>query len=673
MSKAVLMGRLLALLGVFAVMGAGGYAGYAEPWLFGLRPDTPDARYAPLAGVISGIALGILSLMIVRLVRRQSKAVFIARLLALLGVFTVLGAGGGYVGYAEPWLFGLRPDTPDVLYGPLAGVLSGTALGILTVILGLALRPRSARPGQEELPTPDWQELYDPVDLRPAPSVVACGLCYAASECECPRCDVCGQKGDPGCYMAKGRLNHGLAFSPEVLERQASLAGAVLMCGLCQSKRGCDCPRCDVCGQRGNPGCYVSGSRVNHGLRHRPRAERVETERPAPVLPSIDWLALHDPAGLPGPEEERASAPVSQWREPSKLQKLMQGALPGPRSGKFIGPRMPMTLEAVAQRAQTDDFPLRGKDGGRLSAAEYPEVLDRQWREWTEMFGERGGGGGHIPRPVFIGGLAIAAVLLVGLGYAFGPMFLGGVQGGVVAGAKSTWQTLMPFAGAALGLVMSAVLAWIVLAWMGAGKDEGKVASKYEQVYAPARITQVAYRNDSGREVDAGAPDARRYVLRRMITDLMRAPFANRQEGIFVSGEKMSRDQLFRNGEIRLETTKDLSKLTKPQELYDAGPLSGRWRGVSSLRWYVALRNPIETGMAAREWEIEGESKGGAGRFFTSNAGFLVLAICLIGGTIMFFAALDHKDNLDHEAADLMDRTPKIAREAEPRIPPGTN
>ena len=54
MSKTALMGRLLALLGVFAVLSAGGYVGYAEPWLFGLPPDTPDARGAPWSALFPG-------------------------------------------------------------------------------------------------------------------------------------------------------------------------------------------------------------------------------------------------------------------------------------------------------------------------------------------------------------------------------------------------------------------------------------------------------------------------------------------------------------------------------------------------------------------------------------------------------------------------------------------
>ncbi len=598
------------------------------------------------------------------------SSVLVARILVLLGVLALLGAGGGYVGYEEPWAFGLRPGSPDARYGPLVGAVAGICLGIAATLVVAVVRQRRGRPAKTALQPIDWQELHDPADSHASPAVVVCEMCRATSDCECPQCDVCGQKGDPGCYVSGNRVNHGLMMSPELLERRASLPGAVLMCSLCRSRRGCECPRCDFCGQKGDPGCYVSGNRINHGLMRQPEPE--DAAIPVPVLASADWLELHDPGLQASHEEEPADAPVSKWEEPSKLQRLLQGPLPGPRSGNFIGPRMPMTLEMVAQRAQNDDQPLRAKSGGRLTATEYPEVLERQWREWTEMFGD-GGGGGHLSRPVVIAGLALAALVLTGLGYAFGPLVLGGFQGGAVAGAKTTWQTLTPFAGAFGGLLLSAIAAWFVLVKKGAGKDESKVGSKYEQVYAPARITQVKYIDDSGREVEKDAPDARRYVVRRMITDLMRAPFAHRQEGIFVSGEKMSKDQLFRQGEIRLETTKDLSKLTRPEELYDAGPLTGRWRGVSSLRWYVGLRNPIETGMAAREWEIEGESNGGAGRFFTSNAGFLALVIGVIGGIIFFFAALDHRGNLDQEVSELMDRTPRAVQEAQSRTPPGSN
>ena len=126
-----------------------------------------------------------------------------------------------------------------------------------------------------------------------------------------------------------------------------------------------------------------------------------------------------------------------QWEEPSGIagwfSRRLKGSPPGPRSAKFIGPRMPLTLDMVAQRARNDDMPLRAKSGGRLTAAEYPEVLERQWQEWAEMFGD--GRSLSIPQPVIMGALALLTLVLAVGGFIFGPMVLG-FQGGAVAGAS---------------------------------------------------------------------------------------------------------------------------------------------------------------------------------------------------------------------------------------------
>ena len=387
-------------------------------------------------------------------------------------------------------------------------------------------------------------------------------------------------------------------------------------------------------------------------------------EPPQSQWPRQDWQQAHDPAAQPPGEEGPALATRPKWKEPSRLGRFLQAPLPGPRSARFIGPRLPRTLEMVAQRARNDDMHLRAESGGRLTAAEYPEVLERQWDEWREMFGE--GGGPSVSQPVIIIGLAVWTLFLLGLGYIFGPKVLG-FQGGAVAGASTLSHTLAPFLGMGVGIGLSAFCAWWVL-FKWAGGQGGERGSKWEQAYGTARITQVEYRDDSGRLVDEHAPDSRRYVVRRMNTNLKRLAFADRQEGIFVSGKKMSKEQLFRKGEIRLETTKDLSKLTRSEELFDARPLTGLWMGVASVWWYTGLRNPIETGMAAREWEVEGES-GGAGRFFTSNIGWMTLLVCVVAGIIIFFAALDHRGEINAEVREIPDRTPKVMQELQPRTP----
>ena len=48
------------------------------------------------------------------------------------------------------------------------------------------------------------------------------------SRCICPVCDICGSAGDPACYATKTRVNHGLEVShihrPLIEERKFKLA-----------------------------------------------------------------------------------------------------------------------------------------------------------------------------------------------------------------------------------------------------------------------------------------------------------------------------------------------------------------------------------------------------------------------------------------------------------------
>ena len=581
------------------------------------------------------------------------------------GLLVLLAGVGTYAGHEAAGPLGLGEGMPDPAYEPLTGAALGVALGF-AALTGLALCVGHERAvdlvAPVKIPGVDWQELHDPEAeigpaLGPPRLFVVCGMCYSTGSCECPRCEVCGLAGNPGCYASQGRVYHGLRISPEFRERRDRLAsvGATLICSLCRSRSGCECPRCDVCGGAGNPACYASAGRVNHGLERRAGAGE---DRPAPALPSVDWQEMHDPAGAP-----RQLPRGGQWKEPTALRaglkKLFQPPPPGPGSSKFIGPRVPMTLEMAARRARNDDMPLRAPSGGRLTAAEYPGILERQWHEWQQMFG--GSGAGLISRPILIAALA-AGTLALALGdYIFGPLALG-FRGGAVAGAGSMFQSLTPYLGLLAGLAAGSGASWWVLFERSGGKNGGETGSRWDQVYAKARVTQVQYRDDAGRVVAEEAPDSRRYVLRRMNTHLQRAAFANRQEGVFVSGEKVSKEQRFRKGEIRLETTKDLSKLTNPQELYDARPLTGRWRGVSSVRWFVGLRNPIETGIAAREWDLSVDKSAWARRFIAATYGWWILLACVAAGIILVAIVLDAKKDMDQEVREVVDRTPRAAQ-----------
>ena len=583
----------------------------------------------------------------------------------------LLAAAGAYAGHEASAELGLRSGLPDAAYGPLTGAAVCAALGMVAFFLALAAheRRRAASQPASQLgwPSVDWQEFHDPdggahVDVRPSKALAVCGLCYSIESCECPRCDFCGETGKPGCYASGARLNHGLHVSPAFLERRDRLVsmGVTLVCSLCRSRSGCECPRCDVCGRAGDLACYASPGSVNHGLERR---DVTPEERRTAVLPSVDWREMHDPADAPG---QRPRGGQSQ--EPpglgERLSKLFQPPPPGPNSAKFIGPRLPMTLEMAALRTRNDDMPLRAPRGGRLTAAEYPDILERQWHEWRQMFGGRGAS--FVSKPTLIAALALGTLVLAIGGYMLGPQALGS-QGGSVAGTGSMFHSLAPYLGLLAGLAAGSGGSWWALFKWSGGKDGGETGSRWDQVYAPARITQVEYRDDAGRVVAEDAPDARRYVVRRMNTHLQRAAFAGRQEGVFVSGEKLSKEQRFRKGEIRLETTKDLSKLTKPQELYDARHLPVRGRGVSSVRWYVGLRNPIETGIAAREWDLSVDKSAWARRFIAATYGWWILLAGIAAGIILVTIILDAKTSLDKEAREVVDRTPRAAQQAPAR------
>ena len=169
-----------------------------------------------------------------------------------------------------------------------------------------------------------------------------------------------------------------------------------------------------------------------------------EDPYPSSIWPRPDWMELHDPAEASAPVEE-ASAPAPQWREPSRIERLFQPPLSGPKSSRFIGPRLPRTLEMITMLARADDMPLRAAAGGLLTADEYPGVLERQWQDWQEMFG---GSGRSIPRPLIIAAMAAATLVLAGIGYVAGPL-AAGVQSGAVAGAGGSMDSMAPWAGVA--------------------------------------------------------------------------------------------------------------------------------------------------------------------------------------------------------------------------------
>ena len=159
---------LLFLIGMAGLSAGGAYAGYEAPWLFGLRPGTPDETYGPLVGATAGLGVGavvfIFAITIGRLRTMARSARTIASIMLITGGALLLATLGAYTGYEAPWLFGLRPGTPDETYGPLVGVTAGLGLGAVVLIFAAAIgRLRRKQPAPVPLPSIDWQELHDPV------------------------------------------------------------------------------------------------------------------------------------------------------------------------------------------------------------------------------------------------------------------------------------------------------------------------------------------------------------------------------------------------------------------------------------------------------------------------------------------------------------------------------
>ena len=86
---------------------------------------------------------------------------------------------------------------------------------------------------------------------------------------------------------------------------------------------------------------------------------------------------------------------------------------------------------------------------------------------------------------------------------------------------------------------------------------------------------------------------------------------------------------------------KDLSKITGPAGLYDGRPLTGRWMGVNSIRWFVALREPIVTGKETAEYDNGGGLGTVRRRRLIGNYGFWMLAAGFVVGLLIFFNQLD--------------------------------
>ena len=64
-------------------------------------------------------------------------------------------------------------------------------------------------------------------------------------------------------------------------------------------------------------------------------------------------------------------------------------------------------------------------------------------------------------------------------------------------------------------------------------------------------------------------------------------------------------------------------------------PLSGKWLGVNSTRWFVALREPIEVGKESAEYEPSSEPTEAMRRRLVGNAGFWMLAAGFVVGLMI--------------------------------------
>ena len=197
-------------------------------------------------------------------------------------------------------------------------------------------------------------------------------------------------------------------------------------------------------------------------------------------------------------------------------------------------------------------------------------------------------------------------------------------------------------------------------------------------VYAAARITQVEWLDRLGKVVAQDAAGARRHPIRRMRTYLQRAAFAANQEVLIPPQEgggkgKKKRNnnsqERFRRGEIRIETTEDLRTIRTPHDLYESKPLSGRWREVNALRWFVALKYPLETGMVALLYHTGDDLKSAMRKFFVSTYGWWVLLVCIIAGFLLLFITIDYQQAKAEAEQQVPDRTP-VERRVTPEVTP---
>ena len=338
---------------------------------------------------------------------------------------------------------------------------------------------------------------------------------------------------------------------------------------------------------------------------------------------------------------------------------------------RLYGPAIPLTLKEIAERARADTMPLRGPEGGYYAADRHPAILARQLEEFEEAFGEANTAA--LPKWVVLTGLALLTLILAGAGFFLVPIGLG-LQGGVVRGAGGALQEVGPWAGIAVGLIIGLGVSWWLYRAQGVSAQSNNAA--WDLVYAAARITQVKFLDRLGNPVDEGTQGATRIPVRRMRTYLKRAAFADHQE-VFVTASfkdgkkkgkgKENEQRRFRTGEIRLETTTELTLVERPNNLYDGKALSGRWRGVNSIRWFVALKYPLETGLVALQYQSNEDLKSAARRFFVSTYGWWVLLVCVIGGLVMFFTVLDYqKGGGGNTAEEVPDRTITAPREQTP-------
>ena len=346
------------------------------------------------------------------------------------------------------------------------------------------------------------------------------------------------------------------------------------------------------------------------------------------------------------------------------MKDRFRSLLPAP-SGPFIGPPLTITAQVMADRARRDAMPLRAPRGGFYTAERHPDVLRRQYSDLLQFTSNPAGA----PLPVVV---VYGLLVLVTLGMALAGWFIApyalGTSTGVVQGASGAANSALPVVGALVGAVVAVVsIWWFFLRNRGGTAFTTSGNAMWESVYSLARITQVAYRNPAGQDVEKGAVDAERVAVRRCRAWLMRMAFADRQEGVFVSNDIADTDRpasslgdSFLRGAIRIETTNDLSQITHPSQLYDGVPLSGKWLGVNSTRWFVALREPIEVGKESAEYEASSDPAEAMRRRLVGNAGFWMLAAGFVVGLMILLNGGD----TERPAPDPVDRTPGKTAEA---------